>query len=462
MKEFQINKHLSLRLENHKTVIYVANKRFRTCKYLLINIKPEDSKYDNLKSIDEIIVSYKRKNKAKGRILNPETEFWGHCSNIQAWAENKYDSHLLDMYLAFPLLKELADAGERRAKKVFKEEIARRFQEGNTTVRKFLIEEGYINYLKEIELNAIGIIWVEYNGEKIPVIDNHLYLQKRDIDNLNKVKGLFSIPSLKILTLYNNNLSTIPQAIGNLKDLQSLRIDDNYISTLPKSIGNLTSLKSLWAQYNNLSSLPVTIGNLKNIEVLWLQKNNITHLPESLGNLGSLKKLWLRCNHLKNLPKSIGNLRNLEKLRLGDNNLTILPESLGNLHSITNLELQRNNLIQLPDSIGNLHSLKNLSLYNNQLECLPESMGNLCSLEHLYLNVNKITKLPESLGELQFLKKLSLSGNRLRKLPKSLLDLPALTHLNIMNNSLEASNAPLIDSLKEKGVHINDFDIWDF
>ena len=37
-REFKINNYLTLRLENHKTIIYITNRRFIECKFLLINI----------------------------------------------------------------------------------------------------------------------------------------------------------------------------------------------------------------------------------------------------------------------------------------------------------------------------------------------------------------------------------------------------------------------------------------
>ncbi len=102
MKEFKINKYLSLKLENDNTVIYVANEKFMICSYLLFNIERENiKKYNHLESIDEAIELYNQKHHGDKTLLNPETEFWGHCSNLQAWAEHEYDTRFLDMRLAF-------------------------------------------------------------------------------------------------------------------------------------------------------------------------------------------------------------------------------------------------------------------------------------------------------------------------------------------------------------------------
>ncbi len=79
--------------------------------------------------------------------IPPETEFFGHCSNLQAWYEHQYDTNLLHSSLSFPLLRKLADVGDKLAQKVFREEIAKRFHSRNPTVMNYLLNEGYLDYL---------------------------------------------------------------------------------------------------------------------------------------------------------------------------------------------------------------------------------------------------------------------------------------------------------------------------
>ena len=35
--------------------------------------------------------------------ITPKQEFWAHCSNLQTWNENYYDTRLIHTNLAFPL-----------------------------------------------------------------------------------------------------------------------------------------------------------------------------------------------------------------------------------------------------------------------------------------------------------------------------------------------------------------------
>jgi len=153
--EFKVNEKISLKLKNKKTFIYVNGEEFIQCKFLLLRgVQKTKSKRadDSIDSMSEELSS-RLEEKINPSILGitPEVEFWGHCSNLQAWVENEYATELLHRDIAFPLLKKLTDSGDTLAEKAFKDEIARRFASKNPNVRKFLLKEGYLKYLKGTE-----------------------------------------------------------------------------------------------------------------------------------------------------------------------------------------------------------------------------------------------------------------------------------------------------------------------
>lgn len=158
-KEFRINEHIVLKLEFKKTNIYIENRLFRQCKYLFINIPQDNDRQLEVTSIDdaaETLSSKLEKDLRPRQIgMSSEQEFWGHCSNMQAWAENDYDTRLIHRSLAFPLLKELADRGDIIAKKRFEYEISTRFAEGSDQVRTYLMKEEYLDYLDVEELKVL-------------------------------------------------------------------------------------------------------------------------------------------------------------------------------------------------------------------------------------------------------------------------------------------------------------------
>ncbi len=207
MLKLIINDFLELRLEDGKTNIYVNNRIFMKCKYILLNIpidKIED--VNKINSIDEVT------DKLKGSFefiedkninIAPETLFWAHCSNLQAWYENNYNTCLIHSNLAFPLLKELVKAGDYRAARVFKEEVAKRFETKNLNLIQYLLYNKYLDYLKKEELDIL-LKEVKYN------LSNIIYKQLNDLiksvlNNYRKLNELIDLIVFFDLN-YNQNL----------------------------------------------------------------------------------------------------------------------------------------------------------------------------------------------------------------------------------------------------------------
>jgi len=154
---FRINKLLTLKLEDEQTNIYVKKKLFTHCKYLLLSFtRNETIDYEEINSIDEIKHKYDQSHENNHSKINPEVEFWGHCSNIQTWYENDYNTNILHSNLSFPLLKELVEHGDPKAKRVFKDEIALRFESNFRSVVLYLLKEKYLFYLDFNEIETLS------------------------------------------------------------------------------------------------------------------------------------------------------------------------------------------------------------------------------------------------------------------------------------------------------------------
>lgn len=134
--------------------------------------------------------------------------------------------------------------------------------------------------------------------------------------------------------------------------------------------GVLAPLKSLpkleLFALEQLTHLPDAIGNLRHLKMLNLCANALQMLPESIGKLEKLQYLNLDSNHLQTLPNSLGQLSQLEWLQLGQNKLEALPESIGQLKNLRYLNLKRNHLSSLPSSFLELRQLTELYLEGNQ------------------------------------------------------------------------------------------------
>ncbi len=157
-----------------------------------------------------------------------------------------------------------------------------------------------------------------------------------------KINGKSFNKDIKDLNLSYNQLTELPNEIGNLAQLNCLVLSSNKLTQLPREIGQLTRLTHLYLSYNQLTQLPKEIGNLTQLTHLYLHNNQLTELPREIGNLTQLTHLYLHNNQLTQLPKEIGNLTQLTELDLYNNQLTQLPTEIGNLTQLTTLVLRRN------------------------------------------------------------------------------------------------------------------------
>ncbi|TXT58314.1 MAG: hypothetical protein BAJALOKI1v1_1690005 [Promethearchaeota archaeon] len=494
MKEFRINEYLSLKLEEGETVIYVANQAFMTCKYLLLNIESKNiKKYDEISSIDEAIEFYSSEHERDKSLLEPETEFWGHCSNLQAWTDHYYDTRLLDMNLAFPLLKELSDAGDPIARKVFKEEIAKRIASGFPNVITFILEEKYIEsftveerdfifklidplqfskgefkktfpllkilaklgdfrakdifkkkLMKEMKSMNHNVINYILQEQYVEIFSNEEKKEIFDKINHEEILNLEFWQALLLLHKLSNADDLIAQKMfremGKIEEIMPFIdpfIDWNKSQYLPSAITTLSNLKKLDLSANSLKEVPPLVYKIETLKLLLLNENQITSLSPSLGNLKNLKRLKIKNNNLNSLPREITNLENLRELRVCNNSLTNLPEHLGKLASLKALDLNNNEILTLPPSIKNLKALEFLDISNNHLSVLPEFIGNLTSLKILYLHHNNLTTLPNSFSELSSLEYLFLFDNELTYLPEEMGELSSLKILHLDNNQIE-------------------------
>lgn len=230
MKEFAINKFLKLRLEDDKTVIYVNDRKFNQCKFLLLEIPlNEITALEDIDSIDDVayrldtLLEQTRGDNEK-YLIPPEVEFWGHCSNLQVWYENNYNTKLIHKNLAFPLLKRLTEVGEKAAIEVFKEEIAIRFSKGNKVVKEYLKNEGYLGYLDQEQFSSLlhGMKFDSYN-ELFRIVGTYFIIDRRstkgfvEFIELSEESCLVNSEEAKNLDFYR----VLIEYLGEYKEINS-------------------------------------------------------------------------------------------------------------------------------------------------------------------------------------------------------------------------------------------------
>ncbi|MFX1412539.1 MAG: hypothetical protein ACFFA2_01755 [Promethearchaeota archaeon] len=319
-------------MENGRTYIYINGKRFIQCIRLILNISKADIPlYDEIDSIDEAAKIYTR-HLHQNRIvtgpmafpvrdqyhtITPKQEFWGHCSNIQAWVEHDYDTRILMSNISFPMLRELAKAGDVKARKVFKEEIALRLESGYPSVVQYLFAQGYIKEFTPDELQTILessnlieklssqpkiLLWLlKICIHKIPTLTEDILLKILNLPNGKNT--LLLIIQRQAITpfipkyvlkygIWNNthSLLTLKSALENLFN----RVDEKTGETILDCIQEINNQLEL--QKPGISTADI-IGNM-------VLQNKVLDEKQKLKIMENLLKRQKKCSYCgKVIPK---------------------------------------------------------------------------------------------------------------------------------------------------------------
>ncbi|XP_026172185.1 DISP complex protein LRCH3 isoform X2 [Mastacembelus armatus] len=169
--------------------------------------------------------------------------------------------------------------------------------------------------------------------------------------------------SLESLNLYQNCLRSLPDSLFNLQALTYLNLSRNQLSVLPVVVCSLP-LKVLIICNNKLVSLPEEVGQLRQLTELDVSCNEIQTLPSQVGQLEALRDLNVRRNHLVRLPPELAELP-LVRLDFSCNKVTSIPVCYRQLTQLQTIVLDNNPLQTPPAQIcikGKVHIFKYLNL----------------------------------------------------------------------------------------------------
>ncbi|XP_078082206.1 E3 ubiquitin-protein ligase LRSAM1 [Mustelus asterias] len=202
-----------------------------------------------------------------------------------------------------------------------------------------------------------------------------------------------------ILDISKCELSEVPVSVFSMcRVLQKkvLIIHTNHLSTLlPKScnIQDLSMLKILDLHDNQLTSLPEDMGQMVSLQVLNVEQNHLKFLPNSLATLTQLQTLNVKGNRIRKLPESLSGLRSLRTFDISQNRIQILPQDLAHTHTLESLSLDAEAMTYPPASVcsNGTEAIKQFLCNELGIEYLPPSQYLLPVLE-------SDGKIPESDG----------------------------------------------------------------
>ncbi|NWV01723.1 LRC40 protein, partial [Upupa epops] len=288
---------------------------------------------------------------------------------------------------------------------------------------------------QNLSFGAADRWWEQTDLTKLILASNKLQCLSEDVKLL---------PALTVLDVHDNQLTSLPAALGQLENLQKLDVSHNNLDSVPEELLQLSRLKSLLLQHNELSCLPAGFGQLVSLEELDLSNNRLTDIPASFASLTNLVRLSLACNQLTNLPADISAMKSLRLLDCSKNYLETVPSKLATMAALEQLYLRRNKLRSLPQ-FPSCKFLKELHAGENQIEILnAEDLKHLDSLSVLELRDNKIKSVPDEITLLQKLERLDLANNDISRLPYTLGNLPQLKFLALEGNPLRTIRRDLL------------------
>ena len=205
-----------------------------------------------------------------------------------------------------------------------------------------------------------------------------------------RIEKLRNLKELRILS-YPGKSIDLPEELKKLRKLEIVSLYGENLETIPKVIFKLKYLKSLSVGYkhlNNSDSLMI----LQNLESLVLFSDSSIAFPTSAYKLSNLRHLVIQGIKLIELPNGISSLDKLTHLTIDAQNLLSLPEDLNHLDKLSYIHFRMKNNVDVKLN-SNLSQLKEFSWY--QAPGFPEFICQYRSLERLQLWRGGIIEIPE-------------------------------------------------------------------
>ncbi|GMT07487.1 hypothetical protein PENTCL1PPCAC_29661, partial [Pristionchus entomophagus] len=224
---------------------------------------------------------------------------------------------------------------------------------------------------------------------------------------------LWQLPSLRILNLAHNKLSTVEVPAGYLysSSIESLILRHNFITSIPAALLILLPSLTIFDISNNqLSYLPDSIWMCPSLKELNASGNSISALPSAFSVASRANNDVESMKWKKNSPKAT--TRRIERRSLWQKEiaLSVIEDNDGaeatvSSHTLTTLNLSHNKFRMFPTSLACVcPRLVNLSLAHNLLSSVCSITALPPSLRSLDVSHNSLTllfSLNDPMGECQ-------------------------------------------------------------
>ena len=222
-------------------------------------------------------------------------------------------------------------------------------------------------------LNLENLSKLHLSQNKIKIIPNEIEaLKKLTSLSINSCQltdlpdNIGQLYNLRTLLCASNAIESIPASLNEISNLTDLNLNKNFLSKYElKKIFSISSLKYLSVSKNKINKISSNIQNLFQLESLNLSKNKIKAIPEEIGLLKRLKTLDLSKNKIDSIPQQLFCLNHLNILNLSNNEISKLPDTIHKSTRLVSLDISDNFLLSIPSALTYLPYLKQLDLREN-------------------------------------------------------------------------------------------------
>jgi len=122
--------------------------------------------------------------------------------------------------------------------------------------------------------------------------------QSNSSDSAPSIEGRVENDMLIMSGLVDANFRghPLPDDICSYPEIKTIRAKNIGLTSIPECMKDLTNLEKLIIGSNSFEDLPDIFGNMKNLEVLDISENNLKTIPPSVFKLTGLKKIYVEGN----------------------------------------------------------------------------------------------------------------------------------------------------------------------
>ncbi|XP_023696226.2 leucine-rich repeat-containing protein 40 [Paramormyrops kingsleyae] len=286
-----------------------------------------------------------------------------------------------------------------------------------------------------------------------------LHVGNNQIESV-EAQQLKHLTALGVLELRDNKLKNLPDEVTLLEGLERLDISNNDISSLPCALGNMTKLKMLSLEGNSLRTIRRDLLTKGTQEILKYLRSRVQEQPDgnpqdvpqtamtlpsqakvNVHAIKTLKTLNYSEKQEASVPDEVFDAVGkdpISSVNFSRNQLCSLPARIIELKdTVTDINLGFNKLTSIPVEFCMLQGLAHIDFRNNLLESLPEELESLTKLRSVILSFNRFKDFPEVLYRLHTLETILISNNQVGSIdPIKLKDLERLSTLDLQNNDI--------------------------